>query len=115
MTSEIGLSCIIRHPEHNKIKIDMVESGEAFGGVFEFCVQETLKDLVSQNGKHIVLKPKQEAAMRVYSVDRLSLQSIYQILVGHYMVTTVICISLRRYVLKSLSTQSIDFRLRAKV
>ena len=63
MTSEICLSCIIRHPEH-KIKIDMVESGEAFEGVFEFYVQETLKDL-SQNGKLIVLRPKQEAAMRV--------------------------------------------------
>ena len=42
----------------------MVESGEAFEGVFEFYVQETLKDL-SQNGKLIVLRPKQEAAMRV--------------------------------------------------
>ena len=68
MTSEICLSCIIRHPEHNKIKIDMVESGEAFEGVFEFHVQETLKDL-SQNGKLTVLNPKQEAAMSVQSVN----------------------------------------------
>ena len=40
-------------------------------------VQETLNDF-SQNGKHIDLKPEQEAAIRVYP----SLQSIYQILVG---------------------------------
>ena len=50
MTSEICLSCIIRHPEHNKIKIDMAESEEAFEGVFEFSVQVTSKDL-SQNSK----------------------------------------------------------------
>ena len=42
----------------------MVESEEAFEGVFEFSVQETSKDL-SQNGKHIVVKPEQEAAIRV--------------------------------------------------
>ena len=47
----------------------------------EFSVQETLKDL-SQNGKHINLQPDQEAAIRVQSVDRMSLQSRYQILVG---------------------------------
>ena len=64
MTSEICLSRIIRHPKHNKIKIDMVESGEALEGVFEFYVQETSKDL-SQNGKLIVVKPNQEAAIRV--------------------------------------------------
>ena len=64
MISEICLSCIIRHAEHNKIKIDMAESGEAFEGVFEFFVQETLKDL-SQNVKLIVVKPNQEAAIRV--------------------------------------------------
>ena len=52
MTSEICLSCITRHLEHNKIKIDMAESEEAFEGVFEFSVLETSKDL-SQNGKHI--------------------------------------------------------------
>ena len=39
-------------------------------------VQDTLNDF-SQNGKHIDLKPEQEA-IRVYP----SLQSIYQILVG---------------------------------
>ena len=42
----------------------MAESGEAFEGVFEFYVQEMLKDL-SQNGKLIVVKPNQEAAIRV--------------------------------------------------
>ena len=63
MTSEICLSCIIRHPEHNKIKIDMAESEKAFEGVFEFSVKETSKNL-SQNGKLIVLKPEQEAAIR---------------------------------------------------
>ena len=63
MTSEICLSCIIRHPEHYKIN-KIAESGEAFEGVFEFSVQETSKDL-SQNGKHIFLKRDQEAAIRV--------------------------------------------------
>ena len=42
----------------------MAASEEAFEGVVEFYVQKTLKDL-SQNGKHIVVKPEQEAAMRV--------------------------------------------------
>ena len=55
---------ITRHPEHNKIKIDMAESEEAFEIVFEFFVQETSKDL-SQNGRHIVQKPEQEAAIGV--------------------------------------------------
>ena len=59
MTSEVCLSFLVRHPEHNKIKVDMTESEEAFRGVFEFSVQETSKDL-SQNGKHIVLTPEQE-------------------------------------------------------
>ena len=63
MTSEICLSCIIRHQEHNKIKIDMAESEETFEGAFEFSVQETSKDL-SKNGKLIVLYPEQEAAIR---------------------------------------------------
>ena len=48
----------------NKIKIDMVESKEAFNRVFEFSVQEMSK-LLLQNGIHIVLKPEQEAAIRV--------------------------------------------------
>ena len=52
-----------------------------FEEAFEFSVQETLKD-VSQKGKHIDLQRDQEAAIRVQSVDRMSLQSIYQILVG---------------------------------
>ena len=56
MTSENCLSCIIQHPEHNKIKIDMSEFEKVFEGVFEFSVQETSKNL-SQNGKVIVLKP----------------------------------------------------------
>ena len=43
MTSEICLSCIIRHPEHNKIKIDIVESGEALEGVFEFYEQGNIE------------------------------------------------------------------------
>ena len=59
-----NLSFMHNPTSEHKIKIDMVESGEAFEGVFEFYVQETLKDL-SQNGKLIVLKSKQEAAMRV--------------------------------------------------
>ena len=42
----------------------MAESEEAFERVFEFSVQETPKDL-SQNGKHIILKPEQEAAIGV--------------------------------------------------
>jgi len=54
----------------------MAESEEAL----EFPVLEKLKDL-SQNGEHIDLKPKQEAAIRVQSVDRISLQS-NQIFVG---------------------------------
>ena len=62
MTSEICLSCIIRFPEHNKIKLDMAESEKVFKGVFEFSVQETSKDLL-QNGKLIVLKLEQEAAL----------------------------------------------------
>ena len=41
----------------------MAESEEVFNGVFEFSVQETLKDL-SRNGKLIVLKPEQEATIR---------------------------------------------------
>ena len=60
---DICLSCIIRHPEHNKIKTDTAGSEEAFEGVFEISVQETSKDL-SQNGKLIILKPQQEAAIR---------------------------------------------------
>ena len=40
----------------------MAESEEVFEGVFEFSVQETLKDL-SQNSKHIFPKPEQEAAI----------------------------------------------------
>ena len=63
MTSEICLSCIIRHPEHKSIKIDMAESKEALERVFKFSFQETSKDL-SQNGKLIVLKLEQEAAIR---------------------------------------------------
>ena len=64
----------------------MAASEEAFEGVVEFYVQKTLKDL-SQNGKLIVVKLEQEAAIRVLSVDTMSLQSIYQIVVGDYMVT----------------------------
>ena len=42
----------------------MAESEEAgFEGVLEFSVWEMSKDL-SQNGKHIVLKPELEAAIR---------------------------------------------------
>ena len=40
----------------------MAESEEAFEGVFEFFVQEMSKDL-SQNGKLIILKLDQEAAI----------------------------------------------------
>ena len=42
----------------------MAKAEEAFEGIFEFSVQETSKDL-SQNGKPIVLKPEQKAAIRV--------------------------------------------------
>ena len=42
----------------------MADSGEAFEGVVEFYVQKTLKD-ISQNGKHVVVKPEQEAAIKV--------------------------------------------------
>ena len=45
-----------------QIKLGMVESEEAFEGVFEISVQGTSKDL-SQNGKLIVLKPEQEAPL----------------------------------------------------
>ena len=80
----------------------MTESEEAFRGVFEFSVQETSKDLL-QNGKLIVLKPEQEVAISLVRIDRMCLQSIYQIPVGDrymYIVTAVVCMSLRRYVLK---------------
>ena len=70
---------------HNptKLKIDMTESEESFEGVFQFSVQETSKDLL-QNGKLVVLKPEQEVAIRDKSVNRISLQSTYQIPVGDY-------------------------------
>ena len=58
----ISPSIKIWHPEQKKIKIDMAESEEAFEGVFEFFVQEMSKDL-SQNGKLIILKLDQEAAI----------------------------------------------------
>ena len=45
MTSEMCLSCILPHPDHNKFKIDMAESEEVFDGAFEFFVQETSNDL----------------------------------------------------------------------
>lgn len=53
MISNICLSCITRHPEHNKFKIDMAEFQEAFEGVFEFSVQETSQDL-SQNVNYLL-------------------------------------------------------------
>ena len=59
----------------------MAESEEAFEGVFKFSVLETLIDL-PQNGKLTILKLEPEAAIRDKSVDRMSLQSIYQILMG---------------------------------
>ena len=43
MTPEIFLSCIIPHPEHNKIKTDMAESEEAFDRVFEFLFRKRRK------------------------------------------------------------------------
>ena len=68
----------------------------------------------SQNGK-LILKLEQEAAIRVQSVVRMSLQSIYQILVRNYIgyrcdLPVASQIMFERYVLKSLSTLSIDFR-----
>ena len=65
MKSEICLSCIIRHQEHNKIKTYMAMCEEVFNGVFEFSVQETSIDLL-QNGKLIGLKPEQEAIRDYY-------------------------------------------------
>ena len=50
--------------KHNKIKRDMTDSEEVFKGVFEFSVQETVKDL-SRNGKVIVLKLELEAVIRI--------------------------------------------------
>ena len=41
----------------------MVESEEAFEGVFKFSVQEMSKDL-PQNRKLVIPKPEQEAAIR---------------------------------------------------
>ena len=84
----------------------MAEFEEAFEGVFEFSVHETSKDL-SQNRKLIFLKPEQETTIRDQSADRMPLQSIYQILVGVYMVTAVIisqkCFKVSEY------TESLSF------
>ena len=55
----------------------------------------------SQKGK-LILKLEQEAAVRVQSVVRMSLQSIYQIPVRNYMVTAVIYLSLHRLCLKDM-------------
>ena len=53
--------CIIRHPEHDNIKIHMVESEKSF----KFSGQQTLKDRdPSPNGNHINLKPEKQAAIR---------------------------------------------------
>ena len=41
----------------------MGKAKEVFDGVFEFSVQETSNDL-SQNGKLVVLKSEQDAAIR---------------------------------------------------
>ena len=56
----------------------------------------------SQNGKLIILKLEQEAAIRVQSVVRMSLQSIYQIPIRNYMVTALIYMSLRGLCLKDM-------------
>ena len=56
MTSEIRHSCIRTQQDQNTY-------GRVRGSS-EFSVPETLKAL-SQNGKHIDLKPEQEAAIRV--------------------------------------------------
>ena len=54
-------SYIIRHPEHDKIKMHMAESEKSF----KLSVQETLKDRdFSPNCNHINLKPVKEAAIR---------------------------------------------------
>ena len=63
MTSEICLSCIIPHPDHNKFKIDMAESEQVFDGLFEFFVQEKVEQPFAQR-QFTVLKPEQEAAIR---------------------------------------------------
>ena len=75
------------------------ESEEAFEGLIKFSIHETSNDF-SRNGKHIVSNPEQEAAIRVLSIDRMSLQSIYQILVGDYMVIAGIRMSLCRFSLR---------------
>ena len=80
----------------------MAEPEEAFEGVFEFAVQETLKDLgkfAKWQTHHS--KTGARSCHRVQSVDRMSLQYIYQIPIGNYMVT-YIYMSFRRLRLKDM-------------
>ena len=60
----------------------------------------------SQNGKLMILKLEPEAA-RVQSVDRMSLQYIYQIPIGNYMVTCIYML-FRRLRLKDMSTFNVS-------
>ena len=96
MTREICLLCKIRHLEHRYDR-------EAFEGLFEFSVQETSKDL-SQNGQtHHSKTGARSCHMHLSLVRGQDVLPIYlsnTSLVGDYMVTGGICMSLRRYVLK---------------
>ena len=50
------LSCITRHPEHNKMKIDMAESEEVFEDVFGFSVKgKTFRKTL--RGRKLLLAP----------------------------------------------------------
>ena len=91
----------------------MAESEEAFERVFEFSVQETLKDL-SQNGKHIVLTPMMTGARSchwslVYRQDVLAIHlsnTRRRLLVTAGIFACRFADLFLRYVLKSLSTMS---------
>ena len=108
MTSEICLSCMIWYLEQNKIKIDVAEPEEVFEGIFEFAVQETSKDLgkfAKWETHHS--KTGARSCHRVQSVDRMSLQYIYQIPIGNYMVT-YIYMSFRILRLKDMFTFTVS-------
>ena len=92
----------------DKTKIDVAEPEEAFEGVFEFAVQESSKDL----GKFATWqthhsKTGARSCHRVQSVDRMSLQYIYQIPIGNYMVTCIYML-FRRLRLKDMSTFNVS-------
>ena len=86
----------------------MAEPEEAFEVIFEFAVQETLKDL-GKFAKWQIHHSKTGATSchRVQSVDRMSLQYIYQIPIGNYMVTCIY-MSFRILRLKDMSTFNVS-------